>query len=84
MITFIKNEIRHWVSDFWKYMDTTIPRGVNGEMFIDLKYTNRENINSYLESHKDAQIRLLEQVAIRDFMNQDTKTIEEKMRRYNE
>lgn len=84
MITFIKNEIRHWVSDFWKYMDTTIPEGVNGEMFIDLKYTNRENINSYLESHKDAQIRLLEQVAIRDFMNQDTKTIEEKMGRYDE
>lgn len=80
----LKYEIKQFISDLYKHLNNATVEGVDDEMYLDLKYTNHENIQSYLETHQGTQIRLLEQVAIRDFMSQDATIIEDKLKIYEE
>ena len=63
------------IQDFYRYMDTTTPKGVDHDKYIELKYTNEERINEFLEEYNIIDRILLEKVAIREFMKNDDNKI---------
>lgn len=76
-----KDEIRDIVVDWGKYMDTYIPKNTNADLFVSLKYSNKERLRAFCEA-TDLDRVLVEQVAIADFLLQDNKTKEEKCKQY--
>lgn len=77
----VKEEIRDILVDFGKHMDTTIPKNANGDLFISLKYSNKERMREFCKEH-DVDRLLLEQVAIADFMLQNKEAMVEKINQY--
>lgn len=65
------------ISDFWRYMDTTIPIGVDHDKYIQLKYSNEEQLDKFLEEYNLIDRTLLEKVALNEFLQ---KSDDEKLR----
>ncbi len=72
----MKSFNRMW-GDFVKYMDTTIPQGVNPKFWVQLKYSNRQKIDKLVEEYKIPR-ELIRKLAEYEFLAQDTETILEK------
>ncbi len=77
------NVIRNMWSEFVMYMDTTVPRGVNPKLWVQLKYSNRQKIDKLVEEHKIPR-ELLRKLAEYEFMAQDTETILQKCKIFME
>ena len=77
----LTEELKDIMVDFGKYMDTTIPKDTKGDLFISLKYSNKERMRKFCKQHEIDRL-LVEQVAIADFLLQDDKTILNKCREY--
>ena len=68
MINGIKNEMRNMVIDWYKYMNTSIPKGANKKRFTDLVYSNKGKKLQFLDQHEEIDVRLLEEVALHEFL----------------
>lgn len=77
-------KIKELATDFYRYMDTTVPRGVETGKYTKLKYMNRESIHSFVEAHPDVSPQLLDHLARYELMKQDEKTILEKIKIFME
>ena len=64
----MKKYIKELITDFGRHMDTVTPRGVNPEVFLELKYGNKARINKFTEEHNLIDADLVEKVAVREFM----------------
>lgn len=82
-INTFKTEIKEIVEDWGRYMDTTIPRGAKKQLYISLKYSNKEKLRRITEKHGINRI-LLQEVAIADFLLKDDEEIQEKVGEYLE
>lgn len=60
--------IREVITDFGRHMDTVTPRGVDPEVFLELKYGNKARLNKFTEEHNLIDADLVEKVAVREFM----------------
>lgn len=72
------------VKDFVHYMDTTYPKDVNREKYTDLKYMNRDIVDTFLSTHQKYDKMLLEKVAVKEFMEQSIEDIQGKLDEYME
>lgn len=64
----IKEYIRETITDWGRYMDTVTPKGVNTEMFLHLKYGNKEKLREFHTEHNLLEPDLVEKVAVYEFM----------------
>jgi hypothetical protein len=71
----IRSEIKAMVSDFYKYMNTSIPEGVDGKLFTDLIYSNRSELVNFGEAHPEIDRRLLENIAIKEYLEKTDEEI---------
>jgi len=60
--------IKEVVTDFGRHMDSVIPRGVNPEVFLELKYGNKAKLEEFHEEHNLIDSYLVEKVAVREFL----------------
>ena len=60
--------IKEVVTDFGRHMDSVIPRGVNSEVFLELKYGNKAKLEKFHEEHNLIDSDLVEKVAVREFL----------------
>lgn len=67
----LRREAKQIVQDWCKYMNTSIPRGLDKEMFIDLRYTSQDMAREFTDKH-NVDIRLLESLAVYEFMKSNT------------
>ena len=79
----LKTEIKGMVSDWYKYMNTSIPKGVNGQVFTELIYSNREKKINFLDKHKEIDVRVLENIALHEFLQKSDKEILNKILTYH-
>ncbi len=77
----IKEEIKEIIVDWGKYMDTYIPKNTNSDLFVSLKYSNKERLRAFCEATGMDRV-LVEQVAIADFLLQDNEVKREKCEQY--
>ena len=80
----IRYEAKQTLSDLYKALNDASVDGVDDEMYRDLKYMNHMYLKEYLDTHPRAQIRLIEQLAINEFIRQDDTIIEDKLREFEE
>ncbi len=78
----IMTEIKATISDFYKYLNTTIPEGVDGQLFTDLLYTNRSRIVDFEEAHPEIDRRLLENIAVNEYLRKSEEEILEDCKIY--
>lgn len=60
--------IKEVVTDFGRHMDSVIPRGVDSEVFLELKYGNKARLEKFHEEHNLIDSDLVEKVAVREFL----------------
>lgn len=60
--------IKHLIRDWGRYMDTCIPPHVDPEVFIRLKYGNKERVEEFCSKYDLLDSDLVEKVAVHDFM----------------
>ena len=78
----IKLEIRDTVTDWYKYMDTTVPEGVNRKLFTHLKYANKNRLWKFLEAHPQFDRRVVEKQALHEYLKKDDEEIVEDLMKY--
>ena len=61
--------LKEYVVEFLRYMDTTVPEGVKSKKFIHLKYTNRIKTNKFITKYDFVDKTLLESVALHEFLS---------------
>ena len=82
MFRTIKYEIKYLVSEWYKYMDTTVPQGIDGQLFTHLKYSNKNRIKQLQTDYPDINLELLEKHALHEYLKNDNKKIVETMKLY--
>ena len=80
----LRYEAKQTISDIYKALNDATIDGVDDEMYRELKYMNHKYIQDYIDNHPRAQIRLIEQLAINEFIRQDDTIIEDKLREFEE
>lgn len=73
----IKAQFKALVHDWYKYMNTVIPSGVNGQFFTDTMYSNRERMHNLTEKYPEIDSRVIEQEAIRQYFHNNDEQIRE-------
>lgn len=84
IIDMCKEYVSEQVKEFYRYMDTTVPLGVNRELFTDLKYTNREKIRQFESEYENIDRTLIDNVALRDFLSLSDEEKLSKIDKYRE
>ena len=80
----LRYEAKQTISDIYKALNDATVEGVDDEMYRELKYMNHMYLKEYIDNHPRAQIRLIEQLAINEFIRQDDEIIEDKLREFEE
>lgn len=70
----VKREWCQMVSDFYKYLDTTPPKGVDKEIYMYMKYNNRDKLQRFKEEH-GIDVNVLEKIAVHELMKLPDKDI---------
>ena len=68
MMEAIRNELRGMALDWYRYMNTSIPKGVDKKKFTDLTYSNKGKKLQLIDSHKEIDSRVIEEVALHEFL----------------
>lgn len=79
----LKTEIKGTIMDWYKYMNTSTPKGVNRQVFTELIYSNREKKVNFLDKHKEIDVRVLENIALHEFLQKSDKEILNKILTYS-
>lgn len=61
--------IKYVITDFVKYIDTSIPQGVKSKEYTDLKYTTQEKLMKFEEEYDLFPRRLIEMKATQLFLS---------------
>lgn len=78
----IKSEWNALVHDWYKYMNTTIPKGVDGRIYTDTIYTNRDRMQELRDKYPEIDSNVVEQEAIRQYFNNSDEEIMKSIRKY--
>lgn len=78
----IMTELRSMVNDWYKYMNTSIPKGVNGKLFTNIMYSNRSRIVSLQDKYTELDSRVIENEALRQFFKKTDEEIHKDCERY--
>ena len=78
----IRSEIRGMVNDWYKYMNTSIPKGADGSVFTHFLYTNRDKMYQLQERYPEIDSRVVETEALNNFFNQTDEEIMKSIRKY--
>ena len=78
----IMTEFRSMVNDWYKYMNTSIPKGVNGKLFTNIMYSNRERMVQLQDKYPELDCRVVENEALRQFFKKTDEEIHEDCERY--
>ena len=78
----IMTEFRSMVNDWYKYMNTSIPKGVNGKLFTNIMYSNRSRIVSLQDKYTELDSRVIENEALRQFLDKTDEEIEKDLVKY--
>ena len=78
----IRSEIRGMVNDWYKYMNTSIPKGADGSVFTHFLYTNRDKMYQLQERYPEIDSRVVETEALNNFFNQTDEEITKQLRKY--
>lgn len=70
------------IQDFWLYMDTCFPKGINKEKYLDLKYGVNQSIDELLKRNPIIDKQLLFKVALRDYLRKSDQEILKEMGEY--
>ena len=84
MMLNVRRELGYIVRDWYRYMDTTVPCGVNRKLFTHLKYTNKDKIMRLLDDHPEIDYMLLEKVAIKEYLEHSEEEILQSLKPYLE
>ena len=66
--------LKELVTDWIRYQDTSVPRGVDQQRYIHLKYTNQDKLRRFTKEHEYNKM-LIDKVALHYFLrlNDETK-----------
>lgn len=78
----IKSEWNALVHDWYKYMNTTIPKGVDGRIYTDTIYTNRDRMQELRDKYPEIDSNVVETEALNKFFNQTDEEIMKSIRKY--
>lgn len=84
MLENLTGEIKYLISDWYRYMDTTVPANVNRKLFTHLKYSNKARIKQLQEKHPNMNLVLLENVALRDFLKKSDEELIQILEKYGD
>lgn len=80
----IWNNVKEVIVDWGRYMDTVIPRGVDRQMFLHLKYSNKSKLEKFHQRHDLIDGDLVEKVALHEFMKLPEERIVKECLKYME
>lgn len=78
----IKSEWNALVHDWYKYMNTTIPKGVDGRIYTDTIYTNRDRMQELRDKYPEIDSNVVEQEALHEFFKKSDEEIENQIGKY--
>jgi hypothetical protein len=84
MVNDIVDEVKYLVMEWHKYMDTTVPEGIDRQMFTHLKYDNQHRIKRFIKQYPDMDIGLLEKHALHEYLKKTDEEILKDMSIYYE
>ena len=84
MLENIKEETKYLLQEWYRYMDTTIPSGVNRQLFTHLKYSNKNRIKQIQRQYPEIDISLLEKHALWEYLQKSDEQIRKDLQLYKE
>ena len=78
----IRSEIRATINDWYKYMNTSIPRGANGSVFTHFLYTNRDRMYQLQQQYPEIDSRVVETEALHQFFDKSDEDIRKQLQKY--
>ncbi len=70
------------IKDFFLYMDTCFPKGIDKEKYLDLKYSVNQSIDELLERNPIIDKQLLFKLALKDYLYKSDQEILKDMGEY--
>lgn len=67
----ILDNVKEYILEVLRYLDTSTPENVDSEKYIYLKYTSRDKQREFMKQHEDIDERVLHHVALIDFLHND-------------
>ena len=65
----ILDNIKDYIGDILRWLDTSTPDGVDPEKYIHLKYTTKAKTREFTKEHEQIDERLLHHIAVMDFLH---------------